>query len=151
MAGTVLPLVNPIYPGGGGGSADTVIVTPFEGTPKFSYTVSGLLVPGGTADLDSSQVTVAVSEARLVSIVYASSIAFEGTIHTVVDNVASAALLPVSSVFGETTTVSITSPQLVSLTPTVGVVFDGFRLSVENCDRNKSGTVSVTFFWDEIA
>lgn len=128
--------------GTGGGTG-----TPLEGTPTSSRTGTTALAAQTSDDLDSTQVS---GTARLVGILLGGDVRFQATLHTVVDGVASATLLDFYHPFGGTKLYTFPDTRFFQVTEVAGGGFDGFRLTVTNCEGISSGDILATFMWEEV-
>ena len=123
--------------------------TPLNGTPKSSRTGVTALAAQTSIDLDSDQISSGTT-GRLVGILLGGNVRLQATLHTVVDGVASSVRMDFYHPFGATRYYAIPDARLFQAPESAAVGFDGFRMTVTNCEGISSGDILVTFIWEEV-
>ena len=131
----------PLGSGSSGGSE-------LSGTPQWTHVSSSGLVAGASVDLSSDQITVNET-GTLVLIYISATVAFDAVIK-MVNEAVETDIFTVHNSIGGTEPVQIPNAGFFTVLGTAAVGFDGFTVSITNCDRNASGNVSVTFLWTEM-
>lgn len=118
-------------------------------SPQLKYVKVTSLAAGGTADLDSAQISTG-RKGKLLRVRVASSVAFKVSLYTVSNGVASP--MPADEGYGWFGEYEFCTPHpdFVTVSHQDGVGFDGFRVTVVNLDVSLPADISVSFAWDEV-
>lgn len=132
-------------------SAYGLSVRPVPGSeaasPQSSHTSSASVAAGGTATLDSAQVTSA-KVGQLLQVIVAASVAWKAALY-VVDGGVQSALKAVW--FSNGPFDGRFAARAFTVTGNASAGLEGFRVIVTNLDTSEAADVYATFLWDEVS
>ena len=123
----------------------TFTTTPLT-DPKTSHATSASLAPGGSVNLDSSQISSG-KVGHLIQLIPSSSIPWKAVLQTVQNGAASGNKLVFFSTNGESIRLD---KGVITQAESATVGLDGFRCVITNLDASKTADVYCTFVWDEV-
>jgi len=115
--------------------------------PQTSTTSSVAVAAGGSADLDSTQISSGKT-GKLFMAEATASVPVKATLKTVLDGVVTATI---GVEFGWMGKAQFTPPHknFVTVAESATPGLDGFRLTVDNLDASRAADLHVNFMWDE--
>jgi hypothetical protein len=116
--------------------------------PQTTAATAAVLAAGGSADLDSAQISSGLT-GKLVALLMTASVSLKGELKTVLNGVESAVLLTFFSRAGESVPLLMPNKDFFTQMEDATAGLDGFRVTVTNLDTSQAADVYVTHFYDE--
>lgn len=114
--------------------------------PQTSHTTSVGVAAGGSADLDSANISPSKT-GKLLEVTASASVPIKMTVKKVAEGVETV----IATRFGWLGVATYRPPHksFVTVAHDAGAGFDGFRVTIENKDTNQAADVYADFAWDE--